>query len=207
MQFFSLSRRVRAATVTVLTVGVGVLSATPAHAAALSTGACDSSALSQPFAHWGDTNEYKIAPGGAFDGQQTSWSLTGRAGLISGGDPYNAGGAPSPSSLSLPAGSSAQSPFTCVNLSYPTFRFFARNADALSTVLVQAVVKVPLVGDVALPVGTFALSGSWQPSQAMLTGSGLTALLSGSGGEVALRFTALTGTSELDDVFVDPRMH
>jgi hypothetical protein len=67
-------------------------------------------------------------------------------------------------------------------------------------VLVQAVVKVPLVGQVAVPVGTLSLSGSWQPSATMLTASGLTSA------DLALRFTALTGSSQIDDVFIDPRM-
>jgi hypothetical protein len=40
----------------------------------------------------------------------------------------------------------------------------------------------------------------------MLTGSVVGGLLSGGTAQVALRFTALLGTSNIDDVFIDPRM-
>jgi hypothetical protein len=93
----------------------------------------------------------------------------------------------------------------CVNASYPTFRLFARNGGLLSTVLVQVVYKT-LLGPVGLPLGTIALSGAWQPTLPMLTGSLVGALLSGGTAQAALRFTALTGSSRIDDVFVDPRM-
>jgi hypothetical protein len=208
MPSFSLSRRMRAATITALSIGAGVLSTAPAHAADASTSACVDSALSQPFAQWGDTNEYELAPGGSFDGDQTDWTLNGGASLVSGGDPYNGGGAASPSSISLPAGASAQSPFTCIDLSDPTFRLFARNnGDFLNAVLVQAVIQVPVIGDVPVPVGVISPSNTWKPSRALRTGSVLTSLLPGNSGEVALRFTSLSGSSQIDDVFVDPRMH
>ena len=67
--------------------------------------------------------------------------------------------------------------------------------------------RLPLLGPVAVPVGMVALSGSWAPSASMLTASAVTGLLSRGTTQVALRFTALTGSSQIDDVFVDPRMH
>ena len=58
-----------------------------------------------------------------------------------------------------------------------------------------------------MPVGTAALSPKWSPSLPMLTASVLTGLLTGGGSPMAIRFTALTGSSQIDDVFVDPHMH
>jgi hypothetical protein len=40
----------------------------------------------------------------------------------------------------------------------------------------------------------------------MLTLAAVPGLLTGGTSQVALRFTALTGSSQIDDVFVDPRM-
>jgi hypothetical protein len=40
----------------------------------------------------------------------------------------------------------------------------------------------------------------------MLTASAVTGVLSGGTTQVALRFTALTGSSQIDDVSVEPRM-
>ncbi len=183
----------------------GAVFAGSAQAALVSTGACNEAALSQPFLPWGDSNTYELVPGGDFEGSLTGWTLSGGADVVAGGEPYDVTGSPSNDSLELPAGASAQSPYTCVNASYPIFRFFARNEGLASTVVVQVVTKTAL-GPVALPLGTVALSGEWEPTLPMLTGSAVTGALSGGTAEVALRFTALTGSSRIDDVFVDPRM-
>ncbi|MGB9185004.1 MAG: hypothetical protein WCB67_13155 [Solirubrobacteraceae bacterium] len=178
-------------------------SGAPAQAAALSpTGACDNSVLTQPFTHWGDSSSYKLVPGGSFEVGSPAWTLSNGARVVAGNEPYGASGSAGKSSLYLPAGASAQSPVTCVNYAYPTFRFFARNDWLLSTLLVQVVYN-----GVALPVGVTALSGSWQPTLPMLTLSAIPGLLDGGTTPVALRFTALLGGSHIDDVFVDPRMH
>ncbi|HXN39762.1 MAG TPA: hypothetical protein VN892_17140 [Solirubrobacteraceae bacterium] len=186
-------------------LSVAALAAAPAQAALISTGACNEAALSQPFAPWGDTNLYELVPGASFEGSLAGWTLSGGAQRVSGSEPFGATGSVGAYSLSLPGGSSAQTPFTCVNASYPSFRFFARNESLISTVLVQVVYQTAL-GAVALPLGTVALSAQWQPTLPMLTGSVLGGALSGGTGEVALRFTALTGSSRIDDVFIDPRM-
>jgi hypothetical protein len=180
--------------------------AAPAGAALVKTDTCNEAALSQPFARWGDDSSYELVPGGDFEGSLAGWSLSGGAERVAGSEPYGATGAVGSHSLQLPAGASAQSPFTCVDAAYPTFRFFARNDTLLSTVLVQVVYQTPL-GTLALPLGAVALSGSWQPTLPMLTGSVVLGLLSGGTAEAALRFTAVAGPSQIDDVFVDPRMH
>ncbi|HEV3318511.1 MAG TPA: hypothetical protein VG053_02120 [Solirubrobacteraceae bacterium] len=180
-------------------------SAAPAGAALISTGACNEATLTRPFAQWGDTSTYELVPGGDFEGSLSGWTLSGGAARVAGSEPYGATGVVGADSLALPAGASAQSPYVCVNASYPTFRLFARNAGLLSTVLVQVVYKT-ILGPVGLPLGTIALSGEWQPTPPMLTGSLVGALLTGGTAQAALRFTALTGSSRIDDVFVDPRM-
>jgi hypothetical protein len=191
----------------VVGLGFAALSGGTANAAVISTAACDDSALTQPFAQWGDTNQYKLESGGTFENGTSGWTLSGGARIVTGSEPYGATGSVGASSLYLPAGASAQAPFTCVNAAYPTFRFFGRNNGLLSTVLVSVVYRLPLLGAVAVPVGVTALSGDWQPSLPMLTASAVTGILSDGTTQVGLRFTALTGASQIDDVFVDPRMH
>lgn len=191
--------------ISILTLALCALPCSAAQAALISSGACNESALTQPFAKWGDSNLYELAPQGNFEGSLSQWTLTGGAGRSPESEPYAVTGALGKWSLALPAGASAQSPYTCVNASYPTFRFFARNDGLLSTVIVQVVYKTPL-GPVALPLGTVALSGSWRPTLPMLTGSVAGGLLSGGTAQVALRFTALIGRSQIDDVYIDPRM-
>ena len=197
----SLTRCRPAPTLASTGVGVGLLlavlailglPAASAQAALLSSGgSCKESALSQPFAQWGDSNTYELVAQGDFEGSLSQWTLSGGASRASGSEPFGATGTVGEYSLALPAGSSAQSPYTCVTASDPTFRFFARNEGLLATVAVEVVYRT-ILGPVALPVGVVAASGAWQPTLPMLTGSVAADLLSGGTAEVALRFTALT---------------
>ena len=174
----------------------------------INTDACDNAPLTQPFAQFGDSNSYKLVPGGDFEGSLTGWTLTGGAKRVTPSEPFGATGSVGKSSIYLPAGGSIQSPYTCVDFAYPTFRFFAKNNGLLSTVVVSVVYKEPLLGPVAVPIGPVLLSPGWAPSLPMLTVSEVQGLVNGllaqGTPQVALKFTALTGSSEIDDVFVDP---
>ncbi|MFZ1993407.1 MAG: hypothetical protein WAU75_04805 [Solirubrobacteraceae bacterium] len=201
------SRRTRLAGAVISALGIAVLSSAPARAALINTDACDNAALSQPFSQWNDSNEYKLVPGGSFDNGGSGWTLSHGASIVSGSESSGATGSVGASSVHLPAGASVTSPFTCVDAAYPVFRFFTRNDSLLSTVLVSVVYKLPLLGETAVPVGTAALSPQWSPSLPMLTASVLTGLLHGGTAPMAVRFTAVTGSSQIDDVYVDPHMH
>lgn len=184
---------------TSLTVG-----ADSAGAALIESGSCPAAAPSQPFARWGDQSSYELVPGGDFEGSLAGWTLSAGAAQTAGSEPYAASGTAGKYSLLLGAGSSALSPAVCVDASEPTFRLLARNNGLLSTVAVQ-VVYPTLLGPVALPLGAVALSPSWKPTLSMLTGSVAGALVSNGTTQMSLRFTAVTGTSQIDDVYVDPR--
>ncbi|HTA06007.1 MAG TPA: hypothetical protein VK774_06565 [Solirubrobacteraceae bacterium] len=172
-------------------------------AALISTSACDEASLTQPFKLWLDSSQYKLVPGGSFEEGASGWTFSHGATVVSGNQSFNADGS---HSLYLPAGSSAESPPTCVNAAYPTFRLFARNSSLLSTVVVQVVYDDPIVGRVVLPVGVVALSKNWQPSLPMLTASAVQGVLKNGVAQVSLRFTAAVGSSSIDDVYVDPRL-
>lgn len=191
--------------VLLISCAVALLSGAPAQAALVNTSACNQAPLSQPFLRWGDANSYELVPGGDFEGSLAGWSLSGGAQQVAGSEPFGATGSVGTYSLELSAGASAQSPYTCVDAAYPSFRFFAHNDTLLATVLVQVVYQTP-IGTIALPLGVVAASGTWQPTLPMLTGSVLIGALSGGTAQAALRFTAVGGASEIDDVFVDPHM-
>jgi hypothetical protein len=190
---------------------IALIPAASAQAALISTDACDNAPLTQPFLPWGDSNPYKLVPGGDFESGLSGWTLSGGAAWVAGSEPFDATGAAGKYSMYLPAGASVQSPYTCVDAAYPLFRFFARNNGLLSTVAASIVYKEPLVGPVTIPVGTVLLSGTWDRSAQMSTlavAQGLVnGLLTGKTPQVALRFTALTGSSQIDDVYIDPHMH
>jgi hypothetical protein len=174
--------------------------ASPAQAAVIATGACDGAALTKPFAAWGDSHDYKLMPGGDFEGSLQDWSVKGAT--ITGGGAQGSGRA-----LLLSPGASVQSPSTCVNTSYPTFRMFAKNVKGLGTVVVSLVYRLPTGGNLVVPVGAVALAGrDWSPSMTMLTASTVTGVLSGGTAQMSVRLTALTGSVAVDRIFVDPRM-
>jgi hypothetical protein len=174
-----------------------------AQADLVSVNACDNSALSQPFTPWADPSSYKLAPGGDFEHGAAGWSLTGGAARAGGSESFAVTGTAGSSSLSLPDGSSAVSPPTCVNAAYPTFRVFARSDDPGAVVEVSVVYST-VFGTATIPVGTLVSSSSWQPTLPMLTGSAIGGLLSGGTANVSLRFVAYGGTTQIDDVYVDP---
>jgi len=175
-----------------------------AGAAIIETSACDGAALSTPFAPWGDTNAYKLVPGGDAEGSLAGWTLAGRAATVADNQSWSGGDA----ALSLPAGSSATTAPTCVNAANPSYRFFARSSGGLLGLLpamtVSLVYKDGLLGLVELPLGVVLPSGKWQPSGKELTLATLGSAIADGSVPLALRFTAVAGTWTVDDVYVDP---
>jgi hypothetical protein len=183
-----------------------VAAATPVAAQASSPidySLCDGAPLSQPFLQWGDGSEYKLAPGGDFEGILSGWTLSGGAAQGDGSESYDVTGSAGSSSLSLPEGASATSPQSCVNAAYPSFRFFARS-DAPGTIVTASIVYMVGHMAVTIPVGAVAPSSSWQPSGVMATGGALAGLLSGGTANLSLKFSSKGGPAQVDDLFIDP---
>ena len=109
----------------------GRLAATTCAAMFLSTGAamasCPSQPVTQPFAQFGDTNSYFLAPGGSFEGNQwqNGWNLN-NAQITQGNETYHVNGAGDNQSLTINGGGSASSPDFCLDSTMPSFRFFVQ---------------------------------------------------------------------------------
>src|SRR5215213_8167061 len=203
-----MSIRLRSSLCAVLAVACGAVPAAPAGAALVETSPCDGAELSQPFARWGDPASYKLAPGGDVEGSLSGWTLAGGAKRLAGSEPFAATGALGASSLSIPAGGSVTTAATCVNAAYPSFRFFAKSSGGLLGLLpvmtVELVYRDGLLGLVSVPIGTVVPGSSWKPSPVMLSLSAVGAAVAGGEAPLALRFTSVSGTWQVDDVFVDP---
>jgi hypothetical protein len=160
---------------------------------------CPDPGSSQVFAPWLDYASYFLAPDGGFENGADGWDLNG-ASVGSGNESYNVGGGGS-SSLSLSAGDSATSPSVCVGIEHPTFRYFARRVSG-------GLLRVQVVLDSGYAVTVGTLSGgpsSWSPSPLTLIGANLLPLLTGgTSTDVSFRFTAVSGSWQIDDVYVDP---
>jgi hypothetical protein len=197
--------KLRAAFAAVAALASSCALAAPAHAGILTKSAtdCDDSALTQPFAAWGDRASYKLVD--AFESGADGWTLRGGARVVAGNESRHVNGAHDASSLLLPAGASATTPPVCVGLNEPTLRFFTRkNSGLLSTMAVTVSVQTSLGIWVTLPVGV-DLGGSWHPSLPMLVVANLLPLLPPDRTAVRFTFAPLLGGSwQVDDVYVDP---
>ena len=168
---------------------------------------CSPQPTSYPFAPWGDNADYNLAPGGSFEAGTASWSLSGKASIASGNEPWKVAGAGHTRSLRLPPGATATSPTICVGLEHPTIRFFAKNNRALlSTLSVEVIAETSLGLTVAVPVGVVLPSGQWKPSPRFLVVANLLPLLPGEYTPVQFRVRSVgLGTWSVDDFYVDPR--
>jgi hypothetical protein len=200
-----LMRRVTLAAITA--VAMTGAAAAPANAGILTAPAtdCGDESLSQPFARFGDTAQYKIVPGGSFEGALPEWTLGGGAKVVAGNEPWKVGGSKHSKSLVLPAGSTVVTAPTCVGIQEPTLRFFAKkNRGLLSTLAVSVYVKTSLGLVVPVPVGVVLGDGTWKPTSKMLIVANLLPLLPNDRTPVAFQFTPLLGDWQIDDVYVDP---
>jgi hypothetical protein len=179
--------------------------ALPASAAADAgaSGSCGTPVVSQPFAPWGDTSGYTLVPGGDFEGPLDGWSLQG-ANQVSGSEIYGATGSVGNYSVSLPAGATVTSSQTCVDATYPDFRFFARATGAGAALWVSVLYPNPAGQPVKVPVGVIRPGTSWQPAGALATGSAIASRLGGGTARLSLQFKASGGTVQIDDVYIDP---
>ncbi len=203
MPFIIKPRRVLGVALSLAALAVG---AAPAQAADPSPSTrCVAPALKQAFLPFGDTATYTLSPGGDFESGARDWTLTGGARVVAGNEPFFLGRSTDRSSLSMPVGSSVTSAPICVGVNYPFSRMVARASAANSTLLVE-VRYLDAAGTVrSQPVGQIAAGTSWAPTRRFANAIGLTSGGGTSGMKpISYRFTALSGTWQIDDLYVDP---
>jgi hypothetical protein len=156
------------------------------------------------FAPWHDNSLYLLAPDGDLEAGGTGWNLAGDARVVSGGDPFALGGSPSKRALSLPAGSSATSPATCIAKGMPTFRLTARNTGAAKARLLVTVVYGAGGKRVSKRAGEVTAGRAWSPIRQFSLKLGQV----GTATSVSFRFTPLGrgGRWQIDSLYIDPRL-
>jgi hypothetical protein len=166
---------------------------------------CPAPELFAALGGFGDPRSYFVAPGGAFEAP--SWQLTGGAALTGGSGPLHLGSAKG--ALMLPPGGSATSPVFCVDLDYPTMRFFSAQLAAKSSSKLHVDVIYPARGT-SNPEAMNVSNGTpaWQLSKDVRLRPDQ---VDHAGGwrQVQLRFSADKATAgdwRVDDVVIDPRM-
>jgi hypothetical protein len=158
-------------------------------------------ATSQPFAQFGDSRNYTFGTNGGFETGATGWSVSGGK-VVSGNESYYAHSSSDRNSLQLPSGSTATSPGFCQSTTSTVIRFFLRSPDN-GSVRVQIVAR-GLLGQVVgvLDVARVSPGASWQPGPAVLNLQSLLGLVGVS--SIQLKFLTVSGTVQVDDMYVDP---
>ncbi len=170
---------------------------------AVAGAACVEGTTSHPFAGFGDTSNYVIAPGGTFESGAPGWTLS-NASVGAGNEPFAATGT---HSLAIAAGGQAVSPPICISSEYPSFRFFTRQLSGSTGGTLSASLRwVNLLGiTVESSAGVVSSSGVWEPSPVMRLGNSVPLWLGASTLSVQLVFRSTAASSwAIDDVYVDP---
>ena len=187
-----------------LTVG-GVIAALPAPAHAAALAHCSTPPVAPLLSAFGDPRDYFVPVGGDFETPR--WTLTGDATLTSGSGPLRLGAANS--SLRLRPGASATSPTFCVDLDYPTMRFFSAQVAAGGAAKLNVDVIYPNLARSQTNAATVASGTSaWTLSKDVRLRPEVVDKADG-WRVVQLRFSAekaARGDWRVDDVLVDPRM-
>jgi hypothetical protein len=179
----------------------------PAHPAPPTQNACDYTPANV-FAAWNDNKGYVLTENGGFEAGDTGWTLAGGAVVAEGNETFAVGGSADHQSLSLPAGSSATGPATCVSRHTGIFRAFARTTGDRSARLKVEVVYLDGAGKKRSRVaGKLRAGQDWQPTKRLQVALGR-AKSHGrmAAAHVAFRFTPVgAGDWQIDDLYLDPR--
>ena len=183
------------------TLGLVALLATPAHAKDLAAGTCTPTGkLTQAFSAFGDNGLYTPVQNAGAESGAAGWTLTGGAGVVSANEPWFISGNRADShALSLAQGAVATSTPLCIDETFTHFRAFVRGSGTVRVEIVfpdaNGTMTSRQAGDVK-PGRTWAPTG--QLPIAVIKKAGTTTV------PVSFRFTALQGSFQIDDVYVDP---
>jgi len=163
-------------------------------------------ATTHPFQAWGDSSAYCAFPNLGFEKGTVAWTLKGSTSIVAANEPWHVSGAGT-HALQLGPGATALSSPLPVSLLDPYMRFFARSAGANGSLQVQVVFR-GLTGNLTglLNFGTLSPGGyaNWLPTQRVLSALALPLLTSTA--QVQFTSQAKSGSWQVDDVYLDPRI-
>jgi hypothetical protein len=169
---------------------------------------CTDPILSNPLSRLGDARHYFTAPGGRFEDRGTAgWKLSGNAQYNNPQSPFAVLGSNDRESLRLQPGGAATSPAFCVDLDYPSFRFFVADLKARDAQLDVEVIYPDLEQDNVFLAARLMARKTWALSPDVMLEPERGGIEPG-WRKVAIRFTAHGDNADfhIDDLVVDPRM-
>jgi hypothetical protein len=159
----------------------------------------------QVFAPWSDFRSYYLAPNGGLESGSNGWTLSG-ASVTGGNQPFLASGT---HSLSLPSGSRAVSPATCIGPYALSLRMFGSDAGGSDGGMHVRVLWYGLLNRVlgSSDYATFDGGSTWAPTDSVDSSGGFNLILPLLGSTSArIELTPLGSGShwKIDDVYIDP---
>lgn len=164
--------------------------------------ACADQAFDTVFAAHGDDGLYALVAGGDFESGAAGWTLAGDARVIAEPTNHLNRGADA-NALQMGPGAVATSPAFCVTKDFRTARMFAR---ALSGARVKGLRVEFVHSNGAVVAAGVPATTAWQPTPVLRTGVARAGLRRGQETTAYARITVTSGTWQIDDVYVDPRM-
>ena len=137
----------------------------------------------RPFLRWLDPIPYYLAENGGFESGASGWTLSGGAKVVSGNEPFYLNSKSDRFSLSLPAGATATSPWTCASIDGLVARLVAvASGSPLGTLQVELLYRngSGQFKSVGISLILAGLHRSWAPTLPIVvaTGTLLNAVLS-----------------------------
>jgi hypothetical protein len=209
MRRFDMARPARM----VLAAGAVIAAIVAASPAAQAATGCGSRAQSTPFAKYGDTNSYFLAPLGNFEAGTGGWTLS-NASVVAGNETFFVGGKTTDKS-SLKIGGSASTGTFCITKDDPSVRFAAKSVPSgsggnYSQLNVSAIIRSPGGSVMTYYLGALQASGyaNWTLTPQLSWGSAFADYLFGPDGTATIQFQfnvqGQGGNWLIDDVYVDP---
>jgi hypothetical protein len=159
---------------------------------------CPAKTIEHPFTNWGDSNAYTLISSAE---SSSGWSL--RSGSVaSGNEPWYVHSSSDSRGMSIAPGGRAQTPAVCLTLLDPTARYFTRGS-AGGKLQVDVIGNLPLGLSLVLGSTTISGNGAWSPSEIQHFLANLTSVVTWT---ISLRFTAVSGSWQVDDVYLDPML-
>ncbi len=161
---------------------------------------------SQPFAQFGDTSLYTLAPGGSFENGTAGWTLNG-ASVQTGNESYHVNSPTDSHSLLIPPTSDPISAPICVSSAIPTFRLFAREmSGSWAEMNINVLWKDSSGVSHSTTAGGLTPSTNWAPTPIYQLGAMLPLWQPGSTLSVRIQFVPQSsgGALAIDDLYIDP---
>jgi hypothetical protein len=168
--------------------------------------ACASTPTTTPFTPFGDTAAYSLAPNGAFEAGASGWALT-QSSVVNGSETYAVHAKSDTKSLAIQPTGLAVSPAICVDITRPSFRFFARRTSGTwATLNVKLRWRDASGATHDTSVGSLNGTDAWQPSPVLSLGTTLPLWNRDQTATVQLVFDPedYGGAWAIDDVYIDP---